>query len=96
MAFMRTKLQVHKNANNSDESPLLLFKDTIPVFPIHSLFLPLPLPSQSTFKEYDVSGEEEEEEELPVVCAAVWLRSCPLWREVVKQLLSTTTLIVNL
>lgn len=43
------------------------------------------------FKEYDVSGEEEEEEEekLPVVCATVKLRSCPLWREVVKQLLST-------
>lgn len=29
------------------------------------------------FKKYDVSGEEEgEEEELPVVCAAVRLRSC--------------------
>lgn len=42
------------------------------------------------FKEFDVSGEEEEgEEELPVVCAAARLRSCPLWREVVKQLLST-------
>lgn len=27
------------------------------------------------FKEYDVSGEEEEE--LPVVCAAVRLRFCP-------------------
>lgn len=27
------------------------------------------------FKEYGVSGEEEEE--LPVVCAAVRLRSCP-------------------
>lgn len=48
------------------------------------------------FKEYDVSGEEEEEE-LPVVSATVRLRSCPPVEGSSKAIvIDNITLTVNL